>query len=131
MNQEDREKISAALEVLHSIATKIRTLEAEAQEALFERNDNAAYERKLREKTLVVLDLPETLHPLLEGAKTDAADKIRSRIAGFSRRAEPALELSSTFYMSALLYPENYKPGEMNDLEKLIEAIRKKYAHRD
>ncbi|MGA7877440.1 MAG: hypothetical protein WCA08_17400 [Desulfoferrobacter sp.] len=116
---------------MQSSAAKIRLLETEAQEALFERNDNAAYERKLREKTLLLLDLPETLHPLLEGVKTDEADKIRSRIAGFSRRAEPALELSSTFYMSALLYPEDYKPGEMNDLEKLIEDIRKKYAFRD
>lgn len=128
MNQEDREKISAVLEVLRSNATKIRMLEAEAQKALFERDDNAAYEQKLREKALLLMDLPETVHPLLDGVKSDAANEIRSAVAGFSRRAEPALELSSTFFMSALLYPEDFRPGDKNNLEKFIEDFRNRYA---
>ncbi len=130
MNQKDREKISAALEVLQSSATTIRLLEMEAQEALFEHDDNAAYKQKLREKALLLMELPETLHPLLEGVKSDAANEIRSAANGFSRRAEPALGLSSTFFMAALLYPENSKPGDRNDLEKFIEDFRKRHARR-
>lgn len=38
--------------------------------------------------------------------------------------ASTALRIGSVFFMTALLYPEDYKPGDLNDLEAYIEELR-------
>jgi hypothetical protein len=34
------------------------------------------------------------------------------------------------FYMSALLYPDDYREGEPNDLETFVDSVRKHAASR-
>jgi len=131
MKKKGQEQFSAVLNALQDISDKIRALEAEARKALLESNDIAVYKRKLNEKTLLLVDLSEALEPLLEGLESKTAEEIRTKAANLAKRAEPALSLSSTFYMSALLYPEDYQEGDKNDLEKFIEQLQAKYQHSD
>jgi len=131
MSNKDQQQFSAVLDALRKIAAEIRSLEAEARKAVLESNDTAVYRKKLNEKTLLLMDLPETLEPLLEGLERKAAEEIRAEAATFAKRAEPALSLSSSFYMSALLYPADYKEGEKNDLEKFIERLQVRYHRPD
>lgn len=131
METRNREKLDEVLNVLQTSADRIKALETEAQEALFGPNDEDSYATKLREKTFLLMDLPEVLEPLLAGLDRELAGEIRLKMSSFARRAEPALSLASTFYMSALLYPENYQQGEKNDLEKFIEHLRSKQRESD
>lgn len=51
-------------------------------------------------------------------------EKARLRLARFTASAENALALDSVFYMSALLFPDEYRDGEPNDLELFRDEIR-------
>jgi hypothetical protein len=42
----------------------------------------------------------------------------------FSMSASTALRIGSVFFMTALLYPEDHKPGDPNDLEVYIGELR-------
>jgi hypothetical protein len=119
--QQNMIELIAALE---GIAGKVRKLEAEAGRALHDADDAATYRQNLEDKTWLLLELPETLEPLLAGIERKKAEDIRGKLKNFARRAEPALQLASPFYMSALLYPEDYREGAKNDLELYIEQLR-------
>lgn len=121
IKQQNMAELIAALE---SIARRVRELEAEAAKALHDLDDAATYRRKLEEKTWLLLELPETLEPLLAGIERKKAENLRGKLRNFARRAEPALNLGSPFYMSALLYPEDYRDGAQNDLELFIDQLR-------
>jgi len=121
IKQQNMAELIAALE---GVARRIRELEAEAATALHDLDDAATYRQKLEDKTWLLLELPETLEPLLAGVEKKKAEKIRDKLKNFARRAEPPLELGSPFYMSALLYPEDYREGAKNDIELFIERLR-------
>jgi hypothetical protein len=122
-----RESVRNALSALQSAAEKIRLVEIEAREALFEKDDPAAYRQKLREKATILLELSETVAPFYEGMDKDARAECEKGLSSFAMRAAQALELSSIFYMSALLYPEDYREGDPNDLESFIDRLRQKH----
>ena len=46
------------------------------------------------------------------------------RLNGFSLNASNSLRIGSVFYMSALLYPDEHKPGAPNNLEFLPAEVR-------
>jgi len=50
--------------------------------------------------------------------------EISTRLEQFSMSAGAALRIGSVFFMTALLYPEDHKPGEPNDLETYISELR-------
>ncbi len=125
MEPEELKGIGALANVLRGAALKVRSLEAEAQEALFSSNDTKTHREKLQEKALLLMDLPEMGEPCLRGGKSAAAREIRSKLKDFERRAGQALDLASIFYMSVLLYPADYKEGEKNDLETFIDEVEK------
>lgn len=76
---------------------------------------------------MLLMELPEMLAPCCEGMPEDMRAEIETNLNAFAMRAEQALELSSIFYMSALLYPETYQEGDMNDLESFLHQLREKY----
>ncbi len=49
---------------------------------------------------------------------------ILDRIDRFVLSASQALQVNSVFFMSALLYSEDYKEGGKNDLELFAESVR-------
>ncbi len=126
MKQKERESLSKAVFALQNAAENIRRIEAEAQDALFSRDEREHHRQKLREKAMLLVELHERVEPYLDGMEAKIRDEIESGVNNFARRATQALGLSSTFYMSALLYPEDYKEGEMNDLERFIDGIKSK-----
>ena len=110
--------IEIALDMAREAAQTIRQLEAAAMEALG-RGDTALHRENMMEKCDILLDLPGNADPYLDGSD-ELTGKLRKGLAGFSRKAGQALDLESIFYMSALLYPEDYQEGEVNDLERFL-----------
>ena len=51
------------------------------------------------------------------------AKEILSALQGFSNSAKQALAVNSPWFMSELLYPEDYQEGDPNTLDKLIEKL--------
>ena len=122
-----RENISNAVSALQGAAESIRRIEEEAREALYGKDDPGSYRQKLQEKTMLLMELPELVGPFCDGMAEDIRAEIETRLNSFARNATQAWELSSLFYMSALLYPEDYREGDPNDLESFIDRLRIKY----
>lgn len=122
-----RENTSNAVSALQSAAERIRRIEDEAREALFTRDDPETHRQKLQEKTMLLMELPELVGPFCDGMEKDVRAEFETGLNSFAMRAAQALELSSIFYMSALLYPEDYREGDRNDLEFFIDRLRIKY----
>ena len=108
-------------------AERIRRIEEEAREALFVKDDRKTHRQKLQEKTMLLMELPELIGPLCEKMEKDAKKEFEKGLDSFAMRAEQAMELSSIFFMDGLLYPEDYKEGDPNDLELFIDRLRAKY----
>ncbi len=122
-----RENIRSAVSILKSAAEKIRHLEHEAREALFLKDDSEAYGQKLQEKTMILMELPEMVSSFYEGMADDIRGEIETGLHSFAMRATQAWELSSIFYMSALLYPEDYREGDPNDFELFIDRLVRRH----
>ena len=76
---------------------------------------------------MLLMELNELAASFYDGMPKDARAEFETGLNSFAMRAAQALELSSIFYMSALLYPENYREGDRNDLELFIDRLRIKY----
>lgn len=122
-----KDNISGAVSALQSAAAAIRRIEHEAREALFIRNDPETHRQKLQDKTRLLMELSDLVEPFWEGMTKDVRAEFETGLNSFAMRAEQAWELSSIFYMSALLYPEDYTEGDPNDLEMFIDRLRVKY----
>jgi hypothetical protein len=125
MEYHNQSPLTSALEALENAATRIRAIETEARLALFDENDQEAYKQKMEEKTMLLLDLPEEMEETLQGIRKETRKVIQNGIEDFAMRAGRAWDLGSLFFMSALLYPDEYSEGDENDLERLISRVRK------
>lgn len=108
------------LDFLRDTAAAVRALEAEAEEALHKAKDEARYRAGMRRKAELLAALAHRAAPLLAAVPEARRPAIAARLEAMSQSARRSLELDSVFYMSALLYPEDHRPGEPNDLEKWI-----------
>ncbi len=109
--------------VLRSRAEAIRAVEAEALERLHEQGDTIGYEKKLREKCAIMQRLIDDAAPHLQNFDQATAAIVEDALTGFGERASQALSVGSVFFMSALLYPEDYVKGQPNDLERRIDHL--------
>ncbi|WP_243310753.1 hypothetical protein [Fundidesulfovibrio agrisoli] len=117
--------MTKALKLLGDTAADIRRLEAEAAEALHGRADKTAHRELMLEKCELLADLPENAQDALGAeASTPEGRRLLTGAEGFARRANQALDLESIFYMSALLYPDDYQDGDPNDLERFIATFK-------
>ncbi|MFW5499313.1 MULTISPECIES: hypothetical protein [unclassified Maridesulfovibrio] len=105
---------------LESIAKQIREIEAEAHKVLYDNNDDAGYKELMRRKAMVLAGLFDEIAPLTESVQNE----VKERIERFSLSASQSLEVGSVFFMSALLYPDDYKDGDPNDLELFAAKVR-------
>lgn len=121
---------AASLTALHSWleerAREVRRIEGQALHEL-ERENTQDYRDGMRRKAELLADLPRAFAPLINGLPEDAARAIQEGLWRFARNAGNALSLNSVFYMSALLYPEEYREGEANDLERFLEELRARF----
>ncbi len=112
-----------AVEWLTDEHRELKAIEEQAQKALYEHKDEARYRALMRMRAEHLAALPHRSlimqHSLPETQRLYVSGKLLS----FAQGARNALELDSVFYMSALLYPDDHKPGEPDNMERLIEAL--------
>jgi hypothetical protein len=84
--------------------------------------DSAGYGAAMRDKAELLAALPKEAP--LASLPPEIRENARSRIWDFARNAATALSLNSVFYMSALLYPDDHRKGEPNNLERFLEELR-------
>lgn len=110
---------------LEEKADKVRQLESEGDVAL-ENEGQRAFQIKLEEKAELLAALGEKAWKLTEALGGDLGGEASRKLDQFSMSASAALRIGSVFFMTALLYPENHKPGEPNDLDTYIEELKGK-----
>lgn len=96
--------------------------EAEALQAL-KSGDKAGYEEHMRAKAQLLAELGQKAEALLSQSSDPAADEVAETLNRFSGSAAMALRLGSVFFMSALLYKDDHKAGEPDNLQTLITSL--------
>lgn len=94
------------------------------QEALTELNagNKAAYYDKMHRKAELLAALADKVKPFV--AKDPALQHVEHVLEGYSGNAAMALRLNSVFFMSALLYKDEHKVGEPDNLQALINSLQ-------
>jgi len=95
--------------------------------------DQNAFRALMLEKATLLKELEEKSARLVEEYAEEAAmlgpqevalaETVGATVRRFSKGANTALKLDSVFYMSALLYPDEHRKGEPNNLERLIAEL--------
>jgi hypothetical protein len=124
MNDSDKQKLGQAVAMLRTAGEAVRDIEKRAHDALHDRGDETGYRKLMREKCQILMDLPQAGQALLAGAKGAVCDDLRAELASFAARAGKAVQIGSVFYMAALLYPDDYKDGDQNDLEEAVRRFK-------
>lgn len=88
--------------------------------------DKSGYSTHMHEKAIKLRDLHRLAKSRLADVPENERYEIEDRLAAFSQGAAIALSLDSLFYMSALLYRDDHKPGEPDKLEVFIEELKEK-----
>ncbi|MEZ7195996.1 hypothetical protein [Pseudodesulfovibrio karagichevae] len=117
--------LSELITYLEHISADVKRIEAEGEIALAE-GGQKAFQACLEKKAKLLAGLAENAWVIVERLPEDAADGVAGRLEQFSMSASTALRLGSVFFMTALLYPEDHKPGDPNDLDAYIEELRKR-----
>ncbi len=111
---------------LDSAVSTIAKFEAQARAVLKNGGGSAEYADIMLEKAEFIAELHDDARPYLRELRAEARAHADARLRAFSDSAERALNINSPFYMSALLFPENHKPGDPNNLELLSNEMRAK-----
>lgn len=90
---------------------------------LLDQDDTAGYREAMRKKAEMLAALASEAAPLLKELPSDKKNTIESALDNFSANAATSLSLDSVFYMSALLYPDDHKKGEPDNLERFIQSL--------
>ena len=104
-------------------AAFLHSLEDEAAHVLYEDMDKDKYNALMRHKAMFIHSLPEEAGKRLTHLPEAIASEASRRLEAFAASAERALALNSTFYMSALLYPDDHVKGQPNNLDILAADI--------
>lgn len=96
----------------------IKSIEQKAERVL-ESEGQEAYAQTMREKALVLASLAKDTQKAFPQLDEDTLLLLQR----FSDSAENALRIGSVFYMSALLYPEDYVAGQPNNLDVLAAQL--------
>ncbi|MBI5519194.1 MAG: hypothetical protein HY916_03935 [Desulfovibrio sp.] len=102
----------------------VKAIEAEAQAVIQGRGDQAGYEALMRKKAELLSKIADDAAPLVAALGRGLSDAAAERLGGFSHNAAMSLKVGSVFFMSALLYPDDHKPGEPNNLELFAAEVR-------
>lgn len=120
---ENRSGRHAVRRWLDEICAAVRDIEREAEKALHTDEDEAAYREVMRRKASLLSSLPERGRDAVSLLPPAERATVEERLQRFAASAANALSIGSVFYMSALLYPEDHKPGEPNDLERFAASF--------
>jgi hypothetical protein len=115
--------LAALIDWLKIRHAAIKALEADALKALHEQGDEGKYRALMQQRAQAIADLGEDSKPLTADLPGQERALAVSSLSRFSRGAQNALSIGSVFYMSALLYPDEYNEGEPDNLERLISEL--------
>ena len=85
--------------------------------------DKAGYESEMRLKAQALAEMAAEAEEFVEPLRPHPGNDIPKTLKGFSGSASTALHLDSPFYMSALLYNDDHKPGEPDNLILYIQSL--------
>lgn len=106
-------------EYLMQAAAQIHALEAKKKQAIAAENKQE-YLDSVHEKAAILSKLYDNAKKQdISGINND----IITTLQGFSASAKQALAVNSPWFMSELLYPEDYQENEPNNLDKLIQKL--------
>ena len=91
--------------------------------ALLKEGDKEGYTAKMRAKAESVAALAKDAGPVLAPLPEAERERILRGLMRFSQSAATGLSLGSVFYMWALLYPDEHKPGEPDNLALFIDGL--------
>lgn len=115
---------AALADFLDSKAKQVKDIEAKGQALLAGSPDQEAYNATMREKATLLSKIYEDAEALVDALPRAQADEVAGRLEQFSGNAAMSLKIGSVFFMSALLYPDEHKAGEPNNLELLAAEVR-------
>lgn len=103
---------------------EVMTTETQAL-ARLDAGDTPGHNELMRRKAELLASMAEDAKPLLEPLPGETRFNYALALEGFSASARMSLRLNSVFYMSALLYPDDNKPGQPDNLILCIEHMEK------
>lgn len=106
---------------LLDVANQIHELEKQKKQAIATEN-RQEYLDCVREKAAILSKLHENARKQDMKAVKNAKD-VLSTLQGFSNSAKQALAVNSPWFMSELLYPDDYQENDPNNLDKLIQKL--------
>jgi hypothetical protein len=101
----------------------LKSLEADAEQALQDKHDEQEYRDLMRKRAEGVAALEQDSAVLVEALPEPSRSVAQQALARFSAGGRNALSIGSVFYMSALLYPDEYQQGDPDNLELLIAEL--------
>ena len=93
--------------------------------ARLDAGDTPGHNELMRRKADLLAAMAEDAKPLLAPLPGEARFNFALALESFSASARMSLRLNSVFYMSALLYPDNHRPGQPDNLTLCIERMEK------
>jgi len=120
-----KQVLADLISFLEETSSRVLEIEKEADIAL-KQEGQLAFQAKLEEKAEILAALGEKCWKKTEAVGGTLKDEIARKLEQFSMSASTSLRIGSVFFMSALLYPEDHKPGEPNDLESFIIELKGK-----
>lgn len=101
---------------------EVMAVEAQAL-ARLDTGDTPGHNEDMRRKAELLASMADDAKPLLEPLPGETRFNYALALEGFSSSARMALRLNSVFYMSALLYPDDHKPGQADNLTLCINRM--------
>ena len=79
----------------------------------------------LTERALLIEYLPEKLRDIIKKMDSEQATKLTQSLQNFATRAREAINSKNIFVLGVLLTNPDHKIGDKNELEKLIDNLKK------
>ncbi|PKN41746.1 MAG: hypothetical protein CVU60_10185 [Deltaproteobacteria bacterium HGW-Deltaproteobacteria-18] len=117
--------MSDFLNFLRDQIRQVRDIENTAHDLLHNAGDDAGYRGAMQRKAELLAGLASNAAPFLDSLSLERRPMIEHRLDMFSQSAKRSLDIGSVFYMSALLYPDDHKPGEPNTLETWLAELER------
>ena len=93
--------------------------------ARLDAGDTPGHNALMRQKAELLAALAENAKPVLAALPGEARFNFSLALEKFSAGARTALQLNSVFYMSALLYPDDHKPGRPDNRTLCIDRMER------
>jgi hypothetical protein len=120
--QNTNETLAALIQWLRNRHDAAMAVESQAL-AFLDAGDTPGHNAAMRQKAELLESMAEDAKPLLESLPGETRFNLALALEGFSASARMSLRLNSVFYMSALLYPDDHKPGQPDNLTLCINRM--------